>query len=227
MCRSAGRLLDFLRHELVDAIVVDVRVEGTDQAADVIRAYPGIPCFALSAFRPDDGELLARCKAAGFRGIIVRGVDDAVAGEMIASVCASRVRRAALANGPRLLRLTEPVQVRTWEAVLQCAGGPTRTSEIARTLNVTREYLSREFAAGGAPNLKRLIDLVRVAWAADLLVNPGYDVPTVSRILRYSSPSHFAGSVRRVAGISPSELGKLGPEGALRRFARGRTRSRL
>jgi AraC-like DNA-binding protein len=227
MCRTAGRLVEFLHDELVDAVVVDVRAEGTKQAAELIRAYPRIPFFALSVFRPDDGRLLARCRTDGFRGIIVRGVDDAVAAEMIASVSASRVRRSALASGPRLLRLTEPLQLRTWEEVLASAGGATRTSDIARTLKVTREYLSREFAAGGAPNLKRLIDLVRVAWAADLLGNPGYDVRTVSRILRYSSASHFAGSVRRVAGTSATELGKIGPEGVLRRFARGRTRSRL
>ncbi len=227
MCRSVGRLLDFLHHELVDAVVVDVRAEGTERIAELIRAYPGIPFVAMSAFRPDDGGLIARCDSVGFGEILVLGVDEAIAGEIIASVSASRVRRSALANGPQLLRLTEQLQLKTWHEVLASAGGATRTADIARRLNVSREYLSREFAAGGAPNLKRLIDLVRVAWASDLLANPGYDVRTVSRILRYSSPSHFAGSVRRVTGTSPAELGKIGPEGVLRRFARGRTRSRL
>jgi AraC-like DNA-binding protein len=126
-----------------------------------------------------------------------------------------------------LLRLTEPIQLEAWEWVLAGVGEPTRTSDIAAALGVTREHLSREFAAGGAPNLKRLIDLVRAAWAADLLRNPGYDVRTVSRLLRYSSSSHMAGSVRRVAGVSPSDLAKIGPTGVLRRFVKGRMRSRL
>lgn len=227
MCRSAERLLEFLRHELVDAVVVDVRAEGTELAADVITTYPGIPVLAMSKFRPDDGALIARCRRAGFAGLVVLGVDDGVAGELIAAESASRRRRAALGAGPSLLRLTEPLQLQAWDEVLASVGEPTRTGDIARSLGVSREHLSREFAAGGAPNLKRLIDLVRVAWAADLLQNPGYDVGTVSAVLLYSSPSHLAGSARRVAGVAPSELGKLGPKGVLRRFVKGRTRSRL
>lgn len=227
MCRSAERLDEFLRNELVDAIVVDVRQAGTDLVLRHTKSYPGIPIFAFTAFRPDDGALIARCKAAGCAGLLVLGVDDAVAGELIAAGSASNARRAALAPGPRMLRLTEPIQLAAWEQVLGKVGEPSRTSDIARSLGVTREHLSREFAAGGAPNLKRLIDLVRVAWAADMLRNPGYDVKTVACVLHYSSPSHLAGSGRRVAGVPPSELGRIGPGGVLRRFVKGRTRSRL
>ena len=82
-------------------------------------------------------------------------------------------------------------------------------------------------AAGGAPNLKRVIDLARTACAADLLGNPGYTVRAVVNILGYASPSHLAGAARRVAGVVPHELRDLGPRGVLGRFVRGRTRSRL
>ena len=47
-------------------------------------------------------------------------------------------------------------------------GRPVRTDLLARTLGVTREHLSRSFATAGAPNLKRIIDLVRVIAAAEL-----------------------------------------------------------
>jgi AraC-like DNA-binding protein len=92
---------------------------------------------------------------------------------------------------------------------------------------MTREHLSRQFAAGGAPNLKRVIDLVRTACAADLLANPGYTVGNVARILAYASASHLAGAARRVAGASTQELRSLGPRGVLAAFIKGRTRSRL
>ncbi len=227
LCRSSERLLHLLRHELVDAIVVDVRTYGTDLAARLSQSHPAVPLFAMAAFRPDDGALIAECKRAGFTGLLVEGVDDAVAGEFIAARSASRLRRLQLAGAPRRLRLTEPLQTSAWEEALARVGRPTRTSEIAQELRVTREHLSREFAAGGAPNLKRVIDLVRVAWAADLLRNPGYDVHTVAEILQYSSASHLAGSARRVAGVSPADLGGLGTRGVLQRFVRGRMRSRL
>ena len=216
-CRSLEHLHSLYRRELVDAVVVDVSAYGTDLAAELVERYPGIPLFAFGAFRPDDGALLARCRAEGFAGILVQGVDDTVAADLIGARCASRRRRQMLGDAIGLLRL----------AVLNSVGSPARTSDIAVELKVTREHLSREFAAGGAPNLKRVIDLVRTVWAADLLNNPGYDVSTVSRILRFSSASHLAGSARRVAGVTPSELPHLGPQGVLKRFLRGRMRSRL
>jgi AraC-like DNA-binding protein len=91
----------------------------------------------------------------------------------------------------------------------------------------SREHLSREFGAGGAPNLKRVIDLVRIAWAADLLANPGYSAGAVAGLLRFASPTHMAVCADRVAGVQPAALPGLGPAGVLARFARGRTRSRV
>lgn len=226
-CRSMDRLALLLQRHLVDAVVVDVAAGWAESVFHLVARFPGIPFFALSAFRPDDGGLVRACRGAGLRAVLVEGVDDPAAGEYIAACGASRRRRAALQEGPRLLRLTEPLQLRAWEEVLARAGRPTTTAEIARALRRTREHLSREFAAGGAPNLKRVIDLARAAWASDLLANPGYSVSAVASILGYSSASHLAGCTRRVAGTMPQELGRLGPRGVLLRFLKGRTRSRL
>ena len=226
-CRSIDRVLIVIQRELVDAVVVDVRKFGTEGALEIVENFPGIPVFALSQFRPDDGRLIAECRDGGIRGILVQGVDDAVVGEVLMANSASRLCRNALATAPRLLRLTESLQLRAWNEVLDRVGKPTTTSDIAQSIGHTREYISREFAAGGAPNLKRVIDLVRAAWAADLLKNPGYTVRTVSEILQFSSPSHLTGCARRVAGVASAELANLGPLGVLHRFRRGRTRSRL
>jgi len=153
-------------------------------------------------------------------------VDNAVAGEWIAARTAQVARRAALADAPKLLRLTDRLQLAAWEEVLRRVGFPTQTGHVAAALRVTREHLSREFAAGGAPNLKRVIDLARTACAADLLGNPGYTVRSVVHILGYASTSHLAGAARRVAGTTPQELRTVGARGVLQRFIRGRTRSR-
>ncbi len=201
-CRTFGRLTEILRRELVDAVVVDVRAVEPRLLFALAQAYPGIPMFACSRFRPEDAPLIAACSDGGLRGVLVEGVDDGVAGELISARSATRRRRRALVDAPRLLRLTEPLQLRAWDEVLALVGEPTRTSDIATALDKTREHLSREFAAGGAPNLKRVIDLVHAAWAADLLTNPGYDVSTVARILGFSTASHLAGSVRRIAGVT-------------------------
>jgi len=225
--RTVDKAHSVLMQELVDAIVVDVRASTLDGAIELAQKFPNIPMFAFSRFRPDDGNLIATCFKRGFRGVLVQGVDDGAIGEILVSLSASRSRRESLSDAPRLLRLTEVMQLRAWNEVLDRVGQGTTTNDVAKSLGCSREYISREFAAGGAPNLKRVIDLVRAVWAADLLRNPGYNVRSVSEVLGFSSPSHLAGCARRVAGVAPSELVQLGPKGILTQFRRGRTRSRL
>jgi AraC-like DNA-binding protein len=104
---------------------------------------------------------------------------------------------------------------------------PVRTTLLARRLDVSREHLSRQFGAGGAPNLKRVIDLARIACAAQLLQNPAYRIAHVVRLLHFTSSSHLAGTARRITGAPPSALPELGPRGVLLAFARGKTRSRV
>ncbi len=225
LCRSVPAVERLLAERLVDAAVLDIKAD--DAGLMLPARFPRIPMYVLSAFTSEDGALLAACTTAGFAGVLVEGVDNAVAGEWVAARTAQAARRAALADAPRLLRLTDRLQRAVWDEVLQRAARPIKTAELATALRVTREHLSRQFAAGGAPNLKRVIDLARAACAADLLGNPGYTVRAVVRILGYASPSHLAGAARRVAGATPQELRTLGPRGVLVRFLRGRTRSRL
>lgn len=224
LCNSLGAVERLLNQRLVDAVVVDVKA--APAALDLAARFPRIPMYAFSAFRPDDGALLDTCRRQGF-GVLVEGVDNAVAGEWVAARAAQRVRRGMLADAPRLLRLTDRLQLAVWDEVLRRVGLPTKTGQVAAALQVSREHLSREFGAGGAPNLKRVIDLARTACAADLLGNPGYTVGAVVRILGYASPSHLTAAARRVAGAGAQELRALGPGGVLARFVRGRTRSRL
>ena len=136
------------------------------------------------------------------------------------------LRLGALEGAPRILRLVDRLQLLAWDEVLHGVAGPLRTATIATALGVSREHLSRQFGAGGAPNLKRVIDLARTATAADLLANPGYSVRAVAGILGFASASHLAGASRRIAGVTARRLPDLGPRGVLAAFVRGRTRSR-
>jgi AraC-like DNA-binding protein len=226
-CRSVAALQRCLATRCVDAVVADVRLPGV--AAGLVRlreGFPAIPRFAYAAFRPDDAELLVRCVQEAGAHPIVEGVEDAVAWDLILPRTASAVRLDALEGAPRILRLTDDLQLRAWREVLRAVAGPVRTASVARALGVSREHLSRQFGAGGAPNLKRVIDLARTAAAADLLANPGYSVRAVAGILGFASASHLAGASRRIAGVTARRLPELGPRGVLAAFVRGRTRSR-
>ena len=155
--------------------------------------------------------MLAACYDAGFTGVLVEGVDNALSGEWIAARTAQVARREALRDAPKVLRLTDRLQLAAWEEVLRRVAAPITTGQLAHALRVTREHLSREFAAGGAPNLKRVIDLARAACAADLLGNPGYSVRGVVWILGYASSSHLAAVGRDLQMTRPFArlLGRL------------------
>jgi AraC-like DNA-binding protein len=226
-CRSVAALDRVIATQLVDAVVVDPRLPGVAAAlVRLRRRFPGIPRFAYAAFRPDDADLLVLCVHDAGAHPIVEGVEDAVVWDLILPRGAGAARAAALAGAPRLLRLVDDIQLRAWAVVVHGVGGPLRTAAIARSLGVSREHLSRQFGAGGAPNLKRVIDLARTAAAADLLANPGYSVRAVAGILGFASASHLASAARRITGVTALRLPDLGPRGVLAAFVRGRTRSR-
>jgi AraC-like DNA-binding protein len=226
-CRTVAGLERTLEARLVDAIVLAPHAGFVDGLTDLRRRFPSIPVVAYAPFRPDDGELLAACERQAVAAFAVEGVDDAVVGDLVLRCSLTTARRQALADGPRLLRLSEPLQRQAWEILVRDVERPVRTLALARELGVSREHLSRQFGAGGAPNLKRVIDLTRVACAAQLLRSPGYRIAAVVRVLHFTSASHLAGTVRRIAGVAPSALGGLGPRGVLEAFARGNTRSHV
>jgi AraC-like DNA-binding protein len=226
-CRGPAALRRLLERRLVDAVVVAPSPAWLLEFATFKERLPGIPVVAYGAFRPDDGEMLLACRTHAVASVAVEGVDDAVVGEIVARSSVTEVRRRALADAPRVLRLTEPLQRRAWDLLVGEVEKPVRTSGLARRLEVSREHLSRQFGAGGAPNLKRVIDLTRIACAAQMLQNPGYAIPTVVRILNFASSSHLSSTARRIANVPTTGLGALGPKGVLSAFARGNTRSRM
>jgi AraC-like DNA-binding protein len=226
-CRGWLRLHKIMAESLVDAVVIDLRGSRPSDVRGWTRLYPGVPVFGFSTLRPDDGSLVAEHLENGVAEVLVGGVDDSVLGEVVASRTVTSSIRRELKDAPGLLRLAEPVQLRVWDEVLERVDQSIRTESIADALEVSREHLSREFAAGGAPNLKRVIDLGRLVVAAALLSNPGYRVGVVAGILGYSTASHLSMCSTRIAGVRPGQLAELLPRGVLNRFRRGRTRSRL
>ena len=226
-CRTLDQVRSVLARRLAEAVVVSPRMVPLPALTQLARDFPAVPIVCYTAFRPDDGELLLAVARTLRAPVAVEGIDDALLGGLLARVGASAERRRALADAPRVLRLRSPRQVEVWQLILSLAHAPIRSASLARKLSMSREHLSREFAMEAAPNLKRVIDLARVATAAHLLQNPGCDAQVVSRMLGFASPSHLGTTAKRVAGTTNKGLVELGPKGVLNAFARGRTRSRL
>src|SRR5207245_5769007 len=113
LCRTLAAVERLLYQRLVDAVVLDVKTAPAAALALPAR-FPRIPMFVLSAVRPDDGPLLAACDAAGFAGVLVEGVDTAVAGEWIAARTARVARRGALGGGRKGVARSHRLHLAAW-----------------------------------------------------------------------------------------------------------------
>lgn len=228
VARTLDDFQQAFRTNLVDAAVVDIggAQDDTWRVAACAREYPSAPFFGIASLRAAEGPALAHCAAYEFTDVLVDGVDDAAAREIVLRLAFSTRFARALDTPPPALRLATPLQRAAWRFIIAHAGRPVRTSALARALRVTREHLSRSFAAGDAPNLKRVIDLVRLIGAAELAKNPGYDLRDVAQILGFASSSHLSSTAMRVVGTRPASLTRLRTVDLVERFTRGHGRSR-
>ena len=228
LTRTAEDFEAAFKSNLVDAAVVDVggAQEDTWRVASQAREYPSAPFFGWAALRAAEGPALAQCASYEFADVLVDGVDDGAARDIVSQLSYTTRFARALDEPPPALGLANPMQQKAWRFVVSHAGRPVRTSSLAQHLGVTREHLSRSFAAGGSPNLKRVIDLVRIIAAAELAKNPGYDLRDVANVLGFASSSHLSGTAMRVVGTKPVSLARLRTVDLVGRFVRGHGRSR-
>jgi AraC-like DNA-binding protein len=228
VARTAADFTAVFHNELVDAALVDVGSPSDETwgAAALAREFPSAPFFGLSSFRATDGPALAQCASLEFADVLVDGIDDECVRDIVARRGFTARFTDALRTPPAALSLNTQVQLHAWQYIVAHAGRRVRTQHLAKQLGVTREHLSRTFSAAGAPNLKRIIDLVRLLAAAELAKNPGYDVRDVASILDFASSSHLSSTAQRVVGTKPASLARLRSVDLIQRFTRGHGRSR-
>lgn len=228
VARTPSEFDSAARRVLVDAALVDMGA-ATDDAWHIAgRAldYSTVPFFAVLPTRPTDGPTVARCASLDFTDILTEQLDDDVARALVLPHTFTARFALALQEPPVALGLDSATQRRAWTALVRHAGRPVTSTALARAMGVSREHLSRSFARGSAPNLKRVMDLVRLIAAAELAKNPGYDVRDVAAVLGFASSSHLAVTASRVVGIRPASLSGLRAVELVDRFVQGRGRSR-
>ena len=228
LARTPAELEASFRAELVDAAIVDLASAGDEtwRAAGLALEFPSVPFFGLLALRAVEAPALAQCVSLDFADVLVESVDDVVCRELVLRGGFSARFASALHDPPAALALETDLQRAAWRGIVAWAGRPVRTQLLAGALGVTREHLSRTFAADESPNLKRVIDLVRLIAAAELAKNPGYDVRDVAAVLDFASSSHLSSTAQRVVGMRPASLSRLRAVDLVDRFTRGHRRSR-
>jgi AraC-like DNA-binding protein len=228
LVRTRRELAAAFRRHLVDAAIVDLAspTEDTVAALDLAREFPSAPFIGLTPLRPSDTSLVARAAGADFSDVVVEHVDDSVLRHLVEDQGFTRRFSRALQDPPESLLLTSRLQRQAWGAVVAHGGRPIVTDVIAQALGVSREHLSRVFSVEGAPNIKRVIDLVRLIAAAELAKNPGYDIGDVAGVLGFASSSHLSTAAIRIAGTRPTSLARLRAVDLIERFVKDRSRSR-
>ena len=228
LAKTPEELEQTFRSSLVDATIIDLAGSGEEtwRAAKLAREFPSMPFFGLTTLRASESPALAQCAALDFADVLVESVDDTVLRHLVLRQAFSTRFAIALYDPPEALALSTPLQQQAWRSIVGWAGRPVRTQLLADALKVTREHLSRTFAAEGAPNLKRVIDLVRLIAAAELAKNPGYDVRDVAEVLDFASSSHLSSTAQRIVGTKPTSLARLRAVDLVERFTRGHGRSR-
>lgn len=226
--RTSEELDGIFRRVLVDAAIIDLGSpdEDTWKAAALAAEFPSAPFFSIMALRPSDSPAASRSAGLGFIDLIVEGIDENAVRDLVHPHAFSTRFRHALGEPPPTLGLTTPLQRAAWDVIVSHSGRPVTTKELAAAVGLSREHLSRNFAKPGAPNLKRVIDLVRLIAAAELAKNPGHDIRDIARILDFASSSHLAVTAQRIFGTRPASLARLRTTDLIDRFAQGRTRSR-
>jgi AraC-like DNA-binding protein len=217
--KSSAELDEQLTKQLVDAVIVDAGA-GDDAVRVIARAddFQSVPFVLMTSLLPADAPLVAKASEHGIADILIDGVDDAVARDLVLRRAFSTRFERALMEPPPRLHLETPLQLAVWRSVVRRAGRPVRTDQLARELSVSREHLSRSFAVGQAPTLKRVIDLVRVLAAAELAKNTGYDVRDVAQVLGFASSSHLSSTTQRLVGARASSLTRLRAVDLIERF---------
>jgi AraC-like DNA-binding protein len=219
LVRRAVEIESQLCTQLVDAVLVDAGA-GDDAARLAAQAhdFPSVPFVLVTTLLPQDAPTLARAVEHGIAEILVEGLDDGVARDLVLRRAFSPRFERALQAPPPALRLVTPLQLAVWRSIVRRAGRPVRTDQLAREAGVSREHLSRTFAVGEAPTLKRVIDLVRVLAAAELAKNPGHDIRDVAAVLDFASSSHLSATTQRLVGAKASSLTRLRAVDLIDRF---------
>jgi AraC-like DNA-binding protein len=222
LARTEKDFTNAFRTHFVNTALVELAADGDGHGpAELAREYPSVPFIALTPFRPVDAPLIARCAELDFADVLADGTDDGLLTHALLAHGFSSRFAAALHAPPTPLALSSPLQLAAWRTTVAHAGRPVGTAEIARTLGVTREHLSRSFSAGGAPTLKRVIDLVRLLAAGELAKNPGYDLTSVARLVGFTSSAKLSATVKRLVRAQASALSALRATDLIERFLRG------
>jgi AraC-like DNA-binding protein len=200
-----------VRQMAVDVVVVDPIHSGRVDMAPVIRLrerYPSAPVVIYTDFRHELAESLLAWGDAGVCGAAFLDQSDSEwdLRRLVSMATARSAAEQVLVTLQRELPdLSEEVQ-QVLRAGLYEATALHTVEQWSRLVGTPRRRLYRLFADAGLPTPKTCLQWLRLMYAAKSLSDPGASVEDVVFRMRYSAPPNFWAHVRKMLGVSPTEM---------------------
>ncbi|NIR42889.1 MAG: helix-turn-helix transcriptional regulator [Gemmatimonadetes bacterium] len=211
MAPDWDELEGLIRTMATDVVVVDPAQKGRAEREPVCRLrqrYPSLPVIIYTEFHTTLAEALLAWGDAGACGAVFLDQTDS-AWDLRRIVRLASGRSAAEQILVAIERELGPLddEVRGILRVGLFEATRLQTVEAwCRVADLPRRRLYRLFRAVGLPTPKRCLQWLRLLHAAKALSDPGVSVEDVLLRMGYSAPSNFWTHVRKILGITPSEL---------------------
>ena len=194
-----------------DVVVLDP-VGLKDGFASVRRLrtlYPSVQVIAYGEFSVIPAQQILEWAREGICAALSQGIDDDpgnIAAVINRTVHAGPLTQLAedAANG------SDPRVTALLRCALQHATQPLTVAQVSGLTGFGSRTLRRVLAHRGLPLPGELVAWCRVLHAARLMDDPGRSTDAVANVLGFSSPSDLRRRLRRLTGLTPSELLDLG-----------------
>lgn len=200
-----------IRQMAVEVVVVDPLHKGRVDMAPISRLrerYPSVPVIIYTEFRTDLADSLLTWGDAGVCGASFLEQNDS-AWDLSRLVRLATGRSAAeqilLILERELPALDEEVR-RVLRVGLYEATTLHTVKSWAHIAGFSRRSLYRLFANANLPTPKTCLQWLRLLYAAKALSDPGVTVEDVVLRMQYSALSNFWSHVRKIVGLTPTEL---------------------
>jgi AraC-like DNA-binding protein len=211
---TALEVIDQITNGRVDAVIVGLHNERGESLApaaqSIRRRFPFVTVlFYLSLVGSDVREALALASSIPPNGVIIRGIDD-LSLTIMQAVLGTRETGATNQIVALIGRIAAPGLGDTLSFMARHAARPLHVADVAHFAGVSRRTLFNRFRRAGLPTVARCIHWLRILHAAARLDAPNVTVEQIADQLGFPSSSTLRHLIKRLTGLTASEIRESG-----------------
>ena len=215
--------LEFLRTQVVDVLMTDIRmpvVDGMELIRQARVLQPSLTCVVLSGHR--DFEYARSAMTLGVRHYIVKptkyqqlaSIFTQIAQELLEAEGAAVLTSGSLQAGPAPFRNQDSVDpnqqtIRSIKQFINGHLGSASLEEVASHVRMNPNYLSTYFHQHTGQPFGEYLIKTRMAMAAELLKKSPKRIGEIADYVGYGSANSFSRTFRTQHGISPKDYRRL------------------